>query len=124
VRRIIDSLNAGEVDEALRCVGDDFEIDLSASVGPLRGVYRGRQAAYELWASVLNAWTTVHFDSVEAIDVDDSRVILINRVQVRRPGAFDDDIYPQLWTLSGDKAEGVKLYRSKPEALEAAGLRE
>jgi ketosteroid isomerase-like protein len=124
VRRIVDSLSAGKIDEALRGVADDFEVDLSNSIGPLKGVYRGRQAAYELWASLLNAWTTVHFDLIEAIDVGDSRVILISRVQMRRPGAYEDDIYPQLWTLSGDKAERVKFYRSKPEALEAAGLRE
>jgi SpoVK/Ycf46/Vps4 family AAA+-type ATPase len=105
-------------------VADDFEVDLSNSIAPLRGVYRGRQAAYELWTSLLTAWTTVHFDSAEAINVGDSRVILINRVQLRRPGAFDDDIYPQLWTLSGDRAKRVKLYRSNAEALEAAGLRE
>jgi len=124
VLRIVDSLSARKIDEALQYVADDFEVDLSSSIGPLRGIYRGRQAAYELWTSLLNAWTTVHFDSVDAIEVCDSRVILINRVQVRRPGAFEDDIYPQLWTLSGDKAERVKLYRSKSEALEAAGLRE
>jgi hypothetical protein len=124
VRQIVDSLNAGEIDEALRGVADAFVMDLSNSIGPLRGVYRGRQAAYELWAFLINAWTTVHFDPVEAIDVGDSSVVLINRVQVRRPGAFDDDLYPQLWTLSGNKAERVKLYRSKAEALEAAGRRD
>ena len=124
VLRIVDSLNAREIDEALQYVADDFELDWSSSVGPLKGVYRGRGGAGTLWTLVLDLWTTVRWDPVEVIDVEDSRVILINRVQVRRPGAFEDDIYPQLWTLSGDKAERVKLYRSKSEALDAAGLRE
>jgi len=85
VLRIVDSLSARKIDEALQYVADDFELDLSSSIGPLRGIYRGRQAAYELWTSLLNAWTTVHFDSVDAIEVCDSRVILINRVQVAVP---------------------------------------
>jgi ketosteroid isomerase-like protein len=124
VRRIVDSLNAREIDEALQYVADDFEIDLSNAIGPLRGVYRGRQGASEFWTSLLDAWTTVHLDPVEAIDADDSTVILGIRVQMRKPGAYDDDIYAHLWTIRDGKAERVKLYRSKSEALEAAGLRE
>jgi hypothetical protein len=44
VLRIVDSLSAGKIDEALRGVVDDFEVDLSNSIAPLSGVYRGRQA--------------------------------------------------------------------------------
>jgi hypothetical protein len=44
VLRIVGSLSAGKIDEALRGVADDFEVDLSNSIAPLRGVYRGRQA--------------------------------------------------------------------------------
>jgi SnoaL-like domain len=124
VRRIIDSLNAGRIEEALRVVADDFEIDWSNSSDRLSGVYRGRQGATEFWTSLLNAWTTVHLDPVEAIDADDSTLIVEIRVQMRRPGAYDDDIYAHLWTIGGGKAERVKLYQSKSEALEAAGLRE
>ena len=122
--RIVDSLNASEFDEALQYLADDFEIDLSNSIGPLRAVYRGRHRASELWTSLLDAWTTVHLDPLEAIDADDSTVILEIRVQMRKPGAYDDDIHVHLWTIRGGKAERVMLYRSKSDALQAAGLRE
>lgn len=61
---------------------------------------------------------------VEVIDVDDSRLILVNRLQMRGRGMYVDEIEAQLWTVRGDKAEQVKLYRSRSEALEAAGVRE
>jgi hypothetical protein len=46
-----------------------------------------------------------HLDPVEAIDADDSTVILEIRVQMRKPGAYDDDIYAHLWTIRNGKAE-------------------
>ena len=39
VRRAIDSINRGHL--ALENSTDDFEMDWSNSVGPLKGVYRG-----------------------------------------------------------------------------------
>jgi hypothetical protein len=85
VRGIIDSFNARRVDEALQGVADDFEIDRSSSIGPLKGVYRGREEAGTPWALVLDLWTMVRWDPVEVIVVDDSRVILINRVADAAP---------------------------------------
>jgi hypothetical protein len=66
----------------------------------------------------------VRWDPVEVIVVDDSRVILINRVQMRGRGTYVDDVEVQLWTVRDGKAEQLTLYRSNAEALEAAGLRE
>jgi ketosteroid isomerase-like protein len=123
VLRIIDSLNARKIDEALQFVADDFELDLSSSIGPLKGVYRGRGGAGTLWSLLLHLWTTVRWDPVEVIDVEDSRVIVVNRIQMRGRGMYVDDIEVELWTVRGGRAERVKLYRSKSEALDAAGLR-
>ena len=126
VLRIIDSLNAREVDEALQCVADDFEMDWSSSTGPLKGVYRGRGGARTIWTLFLDLWTMVRWDPVEVIHVDKSRIIVVNRVQgrARGLGLYVDDTEVQLWTFRGGKAERVKLYRSSSEALDAAGLRE
>jgi hypothetical protein len=53
-------------------------------------------------------------------------VIVINHVRMRGRGSgIDIDARgPQLWTIVDGKAQSVKLYQSKAEALEAAGLRE
>jgi hypothetical protein len=50
---------------------------------------------------VLDLWTMVRWATVEVIVVDDSRVILINRVQMRRRGTFLDEIEAQLWSAKG-----------------------
>jgi ketosteroid isomerase-like protein len=124
VLRIVNSLNAREIGEALRVLADDFELDCSNSIGPLKGVYRGRDAAREVWSSLLEAWTTVYWDPVEVIDIDAARVIVVSRRQMRRRGIYEDELDAQLWTVKAGKAERLKLYRSRSEALEAAGLRE
>ena len=67
---------------------------------------------------------TVYWDPVEVIDIDDSRVVVVNRSQMRRRGIYADEIEAQLWTVRGGKAERLKLYQSRSETLEAAGLRE
>ena len=121
--RIVDSFNAREIDEALRGVADDFELDCLNSIGPLKGVYRGRDGAGEVWTSLLDAWTTVHWDPIEVIDVEDSRVIVVNRLQMRGRGMYADEVEAQLWTVGGGKAVRLRLYQSSSEALEAAGLR-
>jgi dihydrofolate reductase len=72
----------------VRGVADDFELDCSNSIGPLKGVYRGGGGAREVWASLLDAWTTVQWDPVEVIDVDDSQVIVVNRLHMRGRGIY------------------------------------
>jgi hypothetical protein len=44
VRRAIDSVNHGNFFMATEYTADDFEMDWSNSIGPLRGVYRGAGA--------------------------------------------------------------------------------
>jgi hypothetical protein len=56
--------------------------------------------------------------------VDDTRVVLVNHVRMRGRGSgIDVDATGvQLWTIEARKAQRIKLYQSKAEALEAAGL--
>jgi ketosteroid isomerase-like protein len=126
VRRTIDLFNAKEIDQALERVHDDFEMDWSNSIGPLKGVYRGRLEVLALWASFLDAWETVRWEPEEIVDVDDKRLIVVNRVRMRGRGSGVDveATGVQLWTIAAGKGERIKLFQTKAEALEAAGLRE
>jgi ketosteroid isomerase-like protein len=126
VRRTIDFFNDGDIDRALAEASDDLEMDWSNSIGPLRGVYRGRQEVRKVWEAFLDAWETVQWEPQEIIDVDHSRVIVVNRVQMRGRGSgVDVDATGvQLWTIAAGEAQRIKLYQSKVEALEAAGLSE
>jgi ketosteroid isomerase-like protein len=126
VRRTIDLWNALEVDQTLDWLADDFEMDWSNSIGPLKGIYRGRQGVLKLWRSFLDVWDTVHWDPEEIIEVDDRRVVLVNHVRMRGRGSgVDVDATgAQLWTIEAGRVQRIKLYQSKSEALEAAALRE
>jgi ketosteroid isomerase-like protein len=126
VRRTIELWNATEIDQALDGLADDVEMDWSNSIGPLKGIYRGREGLLKLWRSFLDAWDAIHWDPEEIIEVDDTRVVVVNHV--RMPGRGSGvDVHAtgvQLWTIEAGKPQRIKLYQSKAEALEAAGLSE
>ena len=45
VRRVFDAVNRGDFDAAMEPAADDFVLDWSNSIGPAKGVYRGRSAS-------------------------------------------------------------------------------
>ena len=126
VRRVNNLFNAKEVEQALDLVGEDFEMDWTNSIGPLKGVYRGRRGVLELWTSFLDAWESVRWDPQEIIEVDEEHLLVINHVRMRGRGSGVDveATAAQLWTFTDGEARRIKLYQSKADALEAAGLRE
>jgi ketosteroid isomerase-like protein len=126
VRRAFESINQRDVDGALEDAADDFEVDWSNSLSPVKGIYRGKDQVRQLWAGFVEAFAELHWDAEEIIDVDESRVIAVNHVRMRGRGSGVevDATGAQLWTISGGKAQSLKLYQSKDEALEAAGLSE
>jgi ketosteroid isomerase-like protein len=101
-------------------------MDWSNSIGPLKGVYKGREAVLELWESFLEAWDDVQWDPQEIIELDDARLIVVNHVRMRGRGSGVEveATGVQLWTITDGKGRSVKLYQSKSEALEAAGQSE
>jgi ketosteroid isomerase-like protein len=126
IRRTIDLFNRKEIARALEAVDDDFELDWSNSIGPQKGVYRGRDGALELWESFLEAWDEISWDTQEIIEVDETRVIVVNHVRMRGGGSGVDveATGVQLWTITDGKGRRLKLYQSKADALEAARLSE
>ena len=126
VRRIFDSVSRGDVDGALEPTADDFVMDWSNSIGPARGVYRGKDQVRQLWASYLDAFGLLQWNPQEFIEVDDSRLIVVNRSRMRGrgSGAEVDAVGAQLWKLHAGKAESVTIYQTKAEALAASGLAE
>ena len=126
VRRTVDLFNRREIGRALEAAHEDFQMDWSNSIGPLKGVYKGREAVLELWESFLEAWDEIRWDPQEIIELDETRLILVNHVRMRGRGSGVEveATSVQLWTISDGKARSVKLFQSKGEALEAAGLSE
>ena len=124
VRLAIDSINRGRL--AMEDTADDFEMDWSNSVGPLKGVYRGVEQVNEVLQSFREAWDQLRWDIQEVMDLEGERVLLVNRVRMRgRTSHVEVEATGiQIWTICNGKLASVKLYQSKAEALEAAGLSE
>ena len=126
VRRVFDSINRADIDGALEAAADDFEVDWSNSIGPAKGIYRGKEQVRKVWTSFVEAFDVFRWDAEEIIEVDESRVIAVNHVRMRGRGSGIevDAVGAQLWTISEGIGRSIKLYQSKADALEAAGLSE
>jgi ketosteroid isomerase-like protein len=124
VGRVFEWVNRGDVDRALKELPDDFEVDWSNSIGPVKGVYRGREQIRALLSSFIEAFDSWHWDPQEFIEVDESQLIVINHTRQRGRGSGVEVTATgaQLWMFAGGKAMRLKLYQSKPDALEAVGL--
>jgi ketosteroid isomerase-like protein len=124
VRRAIDSFNRGRL--AMQDIAENFEMDWSNSIGPLRGVYHGREELNGVFQSFREAWDNLKWEMQEAIALDGERVLVVNRVRMRgRTSRVDVEATGvQVWTIRSGKLTSVKLYQSKAEALEALGLSE
>lgn len=126
VRRVIDLLNRGDVDGALRLGAEDLVMDMSNSMGPDQGIYRGKAEVRELWASLHEGGDRLRWEPEEFIDVDEERLIVVTRARMQGPasGVEVEAMSAALWTIRDGKGRSVKLYQSKADALEAAGLSE
>jgi ketosteroid isomerase-like protein len=124
VRRSLDSFNRGRL--AMDDIAEDFEMDWSNSIGPLRGVYHGREELNVVFQSFREAWDSPKWEMQEAIALDGERVLVVNRVRMRGRASHVhvDATGVQVWTIRSGKLASVKLYQSKAEALEALGLKE
>jgi ketosteroid isomerase-like protein len=124
VRRAFEAWNEGDPARALEEVADDMVVDFSNSIGPPRGVYRGKEEALALFTELFEDFDNVRWDPEEIIDVDESTVVVVSHVRARGRGSGVpvDTRTAQVWHFSGGMGRGLTLYQSKAEALEAAGL--
>jgi len=121
VRRAITLFNRRELEQALATTSEDVVMDWTNSIGPLKGVYTGRDDVMRFWQMFLEAWESVEWDPQEIFEIDDERVIVVNtvRMQGRGSGVPVEATGVQLWTIEGGLGRSVKLFQSKKEALEA-----
>ena len=126
VRRAFELWNRRDVDGALEIAADDIAMDWSNSIGPAKGVHRGREEVRKFWMSFLDAFESMHWEPEEVIELDPSRVLIAThlRARGRGSGVEVDASGAQLWTVKDGQLQSVKLFQSKAEALEAAGLPE
>jgi ketosteroid isomerase-like protein len=126
VRRAIEAVNRGDVASALSETSDEFEMDWSNSIGPLRGVYRGRGQVTNFIEAFFEAWADLEWDMREVVDVGREQVLVVNRLRMRgrSSGAVVEAMGAQIWTIRDGMLRRAKVFQSKAEALKALGLSE
>ena len=125
-RRVIELSNRGDIDGALELAADDYVLDMSNAIGPDKGIYRGKEKVRDLFTSARDAVGELRWEAPEIIEVDEERLIVVLHVFMRGrgSGAEVDAVSAALWTISDGKGRSMKMYQSKADALEAAGLSE
>lgn len=104
----------------------EIEWDISAYPGldtPVRG--RGRENFLEILDRYVRAWIEYEATAKELLDAGDDVVVVIHET-IRARGtemSIERDL-PQVWTMREGRAVRMRAYRTKQEALEAAGLEE
>ena len=124
VRRFEKSWARRDLDAALECVHDDLEFDWSDSMGPFVGTYKGRDGLTRFWTDMLEAWQDFSPEIEEIFDCGPDRLITLDVVRARGKGSGIDMEArgAMLWTVQEGKIVRVKMFQTKDEALEAAGL--
>jgi ketosteroid isomerase-like protein len=125
VRQAHEAFNQRDVDALAELAEPDWVMDWSRSIGPQRGVYRGRAGAEEWLAAISDAFESVEILPLGYLEAGD-RIVTPTRVKGRGRGSgvVVDAEGVTLWELERGKVISLTLYGSRQEALEAAGLRE
>ena len=118
------AISSGDYEAALGWLTDDIVMDWSRSIGPAKGVYRGREEIRKLWESFQEAFESVTWTPEEIVEIDDDRLIVVNHVHMRGRGSGVevDAVGVQLWTVRDGKGATLTLFQSKQDALDAVGV--
>jgi ketosteroid isomerase-like protein len=126
VRRLWAGLNENPPRVLLELFDEEVEIRNPPEF-PLQGPFRGH-AGVRIWArEVWEVFSGLHFELEEVIDTGDGEtVVSVQRTTGRtRHMQVDTNIqWAAVWTFRARKVLRAQGYMRKPEALEAAGLRE
>ena len=123
VKATVQALNRGDWDAVFHDAAPSFEIDVSRSVGPWRGVY-GLDQFRRLLDEFTRSWESMRFEPHEFIEAGDL-VVMHSTMHVRgRDGIAVSATGASVWTIRDGVMERFVLYQDRQEALEAVGLSE
>jgi ketosteroid isomerase-like protein len=120
---IFEAYNRGEVDRSFELAHPDFVMDWSNSIGPIKGVYSGREELIGMWEAFTSAWSEISWEPQEILELSDTQAIVVNRLRMRGEGsgAPVEATGAQLWEFRDGRPLSVKLFQTKDEALAASG---
>lgn len=91
----------------------------------LDGIYRGKKAVTKMAKKWVGTWADYRFEIAEVIDAGDSVVLVINEGgKGVGSGVPLEQQYGLIWTFEDRRIVRGATFKTKSEALEAAGLAE
>jgi ketosteroid isomerase-like protein len=122
VARLYELNERGEFDEMLDAADPDVEVDLSDRL-PDEGVLRGRDAYRSYLEGGFEVWADFRTEVEELLDAGDAVVALVRSVAVGEgSGAEVEERTAHVIWLRDGTPYRLKVFTSRTEALEAAGL--
>jgi ketosteroid isomerase-like protein len=123
VRHFIDAMNRSDWDATAKSVTPDFENDLSRSVGPHGGVYKGGQMR-RFVDEFFGAWESVRAEPHEFLEAGEQVVVPFtshfrgrDEIDVQARAAW-------VFTIRDGAIARQCYYQSRQDALAAVGLAE
>jgi ketosteroid isomerase-like protein len=99
--------------------------DTSASGLPSAGVYHGRQEVSKFFREWLGPWRDYEIDYREYLDAGDSVLCVFRQAGTgKASGIRSERDFFALWYLEDSKVVRFRLFESREQAFEAAGLSE
>jgi ketosteroid isomerase-like protein len=116
---------AGDPSRFFDLLSEDVELDFSAYPVPDSRVVRGKDAAIDWSRRWWGTWDEYVLEATEIIDADDDRVVVLQREHGRGKGsgAQLERRWAVVYTIRTGKVARFQPFKTREEALQAAGLR-
>ncbi len=118
-----EALNAADIDGFLALMAEDVEF--TSLIAEAEGAsFRGREGVRDWWKTVVASFQDVRWEVLELIAGPDGRGVMHLRIVGRLGGVPVEQTMWQATAIRDGRVGWWALFRTKPEALEAAGLSE
>ena len=128
VRLAYAAVNEGDRDALTEITALDAVVDFSRSIGPLEGIYRGRDAFARYVGAIAEAFECFQLSPVDFAVAPGGEIVVRHHVSARgRASGLEIDRVPDValvWELRDGKVTKTTMYQPHADALEAVGLRD
>jgi ketosteroid isomerase-like protein len=124
VRRLYETFEERDIEAMLELVGTDMEFfpTVTASMVKRAEPYRGHDGMRRYFEDAARVWRQLDIIPHDYRDLGD-RVLVFGRVYARGEGGYiADSPAAWLWRIKGDQITWGRVFTSRAEALQAAGL--
>jgi ketosteroid isomerase-like protein len=128
VRSAYAAVNERDLEALAEVTARDAVLDWSRSIGPQKGIYRGRDAFARYVAALTDAFERFELSPVDVVVAPGGEIVVRHHVSARgRASGLEIDRVPDValvWELLDGKVTRTTLYQPHTQALEAVGLRD